>query len=329
MKSLRELGPLAKRTFSEWNKHDASTLGASLSYYTVLSMAPLLVIAISIAGIFFGRKAAQGEIVNQVTGLVGPSGAQAIEGMLAHAKSPAAGIVATLIGFVVLLIGASGVFTQLRKALNRIWEVEPKETSGLWDMLREEFFSFAMVVGIGFLLLVSLVVSAVLTGMQKFASGYLPAGILEVVNFLVSLAVITGLFAAIYRVVPERRLPWRTLWVGSLATGILCTIGKVLIGLYLGRASVASAYGAAGSLVVLLMWVYYSSQLFLFGAEFTRLYAKESGALDGPANKRNNKPAPPQARAVDGRLVDEPRAFRHNLPRDSTRPPRPVRQPHI
>jgi len=263
---------LLSTTYNEWDKHDAQTHGAALSYYTVLSLAPLLVIAVSIAGLVFGRKAVQGEIVEQMKGVVG-SGAQAIQTMLAHAQSPSAGIVASVISFGVLLYGASGVFTQLRKALNRIWDIPAGEGGGWWSMLREQVFSFAMVVGIGFLLLVSLLVSTFLNVVGKFASAHLPMGVFHVVNWAFSMAVITLVFAMIFRFVPKQTLPWKRLWPGSFATAVLFTIGKDLLGLYLGRASVTSAYGAAGSLVVLLIWVYYSSQLFLFGAEFTRIYA--------------------------------------------------------
>ena len=263
---------LLSATYREWDSHDAPTQGAALSYFTVLSLAPLLVIAVSIAGLVFKREAVQGQVIDQMRGLVG-SGADAIKTMLAHAQSPQKGIIASVIGFIVLLFGASGVFTQLRKALNRIWDVKQQESGGWLSMLREQFFSFAMVVGIGFLLLVSLVVTAFLAGLGKFAESYLPVGLFHIVNILFSVAVITGLFAVIYRFVPQQTLPWRRLWPGSFATAVLFTIGKYLLGFYLGRASVSSPYGAAGSLVVLLIWVYYSSQLFLFGAEFTRIYA--------------------------------------------------------
>lgn len=275
--TLRKLGSLAARTFSSWSEHDAQTLGAALSYYTVLSLAPLLVIAISIAGLVFGHKAAQGEIVSQVTSLVGPSGADAIQTMLAHARSPKAGIIATIIGFIVLFFSAGGVFTELRLALNRIWDVRNDTSSGLWGMMKNEFFSFAMIVGMGFLLLVSLIISTVLAAIGKFVGGYMPVGLFRGANWIFSLIVITLVFAAIYRVVPERTLPWRGLWIGSFATAVLFTLGKFLLGLYLGKASIGSAYGAAGSLVVLFVWVYYSAQIFLLGAEFTRLYACETG----------------------------------------------------
>ncbi len=269
---LRYIRSLLSSTYREWDKHDAQTHGAALSYFTVLSLAPLLVIAVSIAGLVFGRKAVQGQIVAQMQGLVG-SGAQAIQTMLAHAQSPGAGIVASIIGFAVLLYGASGVFNQLRTALNRIWDVPADPNAGWLATLRNQVFSFAMVVGIGFLLLVSLLLSTFLNALGKFAGQHLPMGLFHVGNWAFSLAVITLVFALIFRFVPNQTLPWRRLWPGSFATAVLFTIGKDLLGLYLGRASVTSSYGAAGSLVVLLIWVYYSSQLFLFGAEFTRVYA--------------------------------------------------------
>lgn len=291
-KRFSYISDLLYRTYTEWDKHDATTLGAALAYYTVLSLAPLLVIAVSIAGLAFGAKAVEGELVSQMRGLVG-SGADAIQTMLAHAQSPKTGIIASIMGFIVLLIGASGVFTELRKALNRIWDVTPPKTGGWLAMLKQEFFSFSMVAGIGFLLLVSLLVTTFLSGLGKFAGNYVPAGLLQGANAIISLGAITVLFALIYRFVPEQTLPWRRLWPGSFATAVLFTVGKLGLGLYLGRASVTSAYGAAGSLVVLFIWVYYSSQLFLFGAEFTRIYACHTAGVclnvAQPAQEPNEK----------------------------------------
>lgn len=269
---LRYVGSLLSTTYNEWDKHDAQTQGAALSYFTVLSLAPLLVIAVSIAGLVFRKEAVQEQIVDQMRALVG-NGADAIRTMLTHAQSPQSGIIATIVGFAVLLWGASGVFTQLRKALNRIWNIQPAPTAGWMGLLRQQFFSFTMVVGIGFLLLVSLLLSTFLAALGRLAGDYLPVPLFHLGNEVFSLAVITAVFAMIYRFVPEQTLPWSKLWPGALGTAILFTIGKLLLGFYLGRASVASPYGAAGSLVVLLIWVYYSSQLFLFGAEFTRIFA--------------------------------------------------------
>lgn len=279
---MRSIRSLLVTTYREWDKHDAQTQGAALSYFTVLSLAPLLVIAVSIAGLAYRRQEVQEQIIYEMRQLVGP-GADAIQAMLAHAQSPKAGIIATVVGFIVLLFGASGVFRQLRRCLNRIWNVEPLPSAGWLPMVRQQFFSFAMVVGIGFLLLVSLLASAFLTLLGHFAGQYLPLDLFRAADWVFSLAAITFLFALVFRFVPDLTLPWRRLWPGSFATAVLFTAGKYALGLYLGRAGVTSAYGAAGSLVVLLIWVYYSSQLFLFGAEFTRIYAWRHAAAGQPS----------------------------------------------
>lgn len=317
---LQHLKSLFVQTYSEWDKHDAPTLGAALSYYTCLSLAPLLVVAVSIAGIVFGRKAVEGQIVAEMKGLVG-SGANAIQNILAHAQSPKAGLIASIIGFILLLSGAAGVFSELRTALNRIWDVKPVQTSGLWNMLRQQFFSFSMVIGIGFLLLVSLLVTAFLSGAAKFAGNYVPAGLLHAVNLVVSLVVITVVFALIYRFVPEQTLPWRPLWPGSFATAVLFVIGKYLLGLYLGRASVTSAYGAAGSLVVLLIWVYYSSQLFLFGAEFTRIYACHfKGVCLNLERARSNEKTVASGSPAPSNKIEATSAVNRHRPAGSAKP---------
>ncbi|MDQ6759656.1 MAG: YihY/virulence factor BrkB family protein [Acidobacteriota bacterium] len=278
---LREIRELFQQTFSEWNNHDAATMGAALAYYTVLSLAPLLIVAVSIAGMIYGQKAATGEIVNQVSDLVGPGGAEVIQSILANARSPAKGTLASVIGIVTLLFGASGVFKALRDSLNRMWGVKHAGRLGIWETIRREFSTFGMVLAIGFLLVVSLVVSAFVTAVGKFLHGKVPVGLLLGSNTLVSVIVITLLFALIYRVVPSTRIRWSDVWVGSAVTAVLFTIGKYLIGLYLSKASVGSAYGAAGSLVALLVWVYYSAQIFLFGAEFTHVYAQLEGSRSG------------------------------------------------
>ncbi len=281
---LRELKELFQQTFSEWNDNDAATMGAALAYYTVLSLAPLLIVAVSIAGMVYGQKAASGEIVNQVRDLVGPGGAEVIQSILANARSPAKGTLASAIGIVTLLFGASGVFKALRDSLNRMWGVKQAGRLGIWETIRREFSTFGMVLGIGFLLVVSLVVSAFVTAVGKFLHGKVPVSMLLASNTLVSMIVITLLFALIYRLVPSTRIRWSDVWVGSAVTAVLFTIGKYLIGLYLGKASVGSAYGAAGSLVALLVWVYYSAQIFLFGAEFTHVYAKMQGSRSGQSS---------------------------------------------
>ena len=275
---IRELKELFQQTFSEWSNHDAATMGAALAYYTVLSLAPLLIVAVSIAGMVYGQKAASGEIVNQVRDLVGPGGGEVIQSILASARSPAKGTLASVIGIITLLFGASGVFKALRDSLNRMWGVKQAGRLGIWATVRREFSTFGMVLGIGFLLVVSLVISAVVTAVGKFLHGKVPVGLMLGSNVIVSMVVITLLFALIYRLVPSTRIKWSDVWVGAAFTAVLFTIGKYLIGLYLGKASVGSAYGAAGSLVALLVWVYYSAQIFLFGAEFTHVYAQMEGS---------------------------------------------------
>lgn len=297
MRRARNAGKLLTDALDGWSRHKAPRMGAALSYYTLFSLAPLIVLAISIAGLAFGEEAARGQIFWQIRDLVGSESARAIEGMLEHARRPAAGIVAGLLGLAALLFGASGVFAELRDALNTVWEVTPQQEGlGVGELIRDRFFSFLMVVGIGLLLLVSLVLSAVLSAMGKFFSGLLPTPepVLQAINFGVSLAIITVLFALTYRVLPETNVTWRDVWPGAALTSFLFAAGKLAIGLYLGKSSVASTYGAAGSLVALMLWVYYSAQIYLFGAEFTRAYAKTYGsrAAKGERNAVGWRPEP-------------------------------------
>ena len=272
---IRQIWPLLKETFSKWSDHDAPRLGASLAFYTILSLAPLLIIVIAIVSLIFGHDAAQDQIANQLRDLIGQSGADAVKTMLAGSHEASSGVVATVIGVITLLLGASGVCGELRAALNKMWDAKPAGGSGFMGMIKEKSFAFGMVLAIGFLLLVSLVVSAGLAAVGKFASGLLPIPpfVLEILNFLVSFGVITLLFALIYKYVPDVKIEWHDVWIGATATALLFTIGKFLIGLYLGKAGVGSAYGAAGSLIAVIVWVYYSAQIFFFGAEFTQVYA--------------------------------------------------------
>lgn len=270
---------LMKEAFIEWQQDKASLLAAALAYYTVFSITPLLVIAIAIAGAVFGREAAQGEIVQQINQLVGQQGAEAIETALKNANQPELGSIASIISIVVLLIGASGVFAQLQEALNTVWNVKPKPNSGIWGFIRKRLLSFGVVLAIGFLLLVSLIFSAVLSGISKLQIGILPGvtSLWQWLNFAISFGVITLLFALIYKYLPDVKIRWKDVWVGAIITALLFTIGKYLIGLYLGRGSLGSAYGAAGSLIVFLAWVFYSAQILLFGAEFTQVYTRKYG----------------------------------------------------
>jgi membrane protein len=273
---FRELVGLFKETFVEWKEDRAPQLGAALAFYSVFSLAPLLMIVISIAGLAFGREAAQGRIVEQLEGLLGANAAASIDAMIQSARKPSSGIVSTVFGVATLLFGASGAFAQLQDALNVIWEAEPRSGDSIWTTIRNRFLSFAMVLGTGFLLLVSLVISAGLAALNDSLGNFLPIApqLLQIVNFIVSFVVITLMFGVIFKLLPDVRIEWREVWIGAALTSLLFTIGKSLIGLYLGKSGVASAYGAAGSLVVVLIWIYYSAQILLFGAEFTQVHAQ-------------------------------------------------------
>ena len=271
---------LLKEAFTEWREDEALQLGAALAYYTLFSIAPMLLVVISVAGFVFGREAVQGQLDNQIQGLVGAQGADAIQTMVANAgQHKEGGIWATVIAFVTILFGATGVFTQLQTSLNHIWDVKPKP-QGIKGLLRARAAAFGMLLGIGFLLLVSLVVSAGLAAAGNYLLSIFPAAefLLQALNFVVSFAVITVLFAMIFRFLPDVKIAWRDVWFGAAVTALLFTIGKTLIGLYLGNSSVASVYGAAGSLVILLLWAYYSSQILFLGAELTEVWARRRGS---------------------------------------------------
>jgi membrane protein len=233
--SAKDLLSIFKTTFAAWNRHEAPRLGAALAFYTILSLSPLVIIVVALAGLIFSRSTAQAHILSQVQGMIGLEGGKAMQAMLANAQKPAAGILGTIVGLLSLFFGASGVFTELRAALNLIWEVDAEKTSGVVALLRERFFSFGMVLSIGFLLLVSLVISAVLAAAGKFFGGLLPipSSVLAVLNFLLSYIGVAVLFGLIFRFVPEAKVRWRNVWPGALATALFFTIGKTLIGLYL------------------------------------------------------------------------------------------------
>lgn len=271
--------PLLKETFSEWSKHKSTRLAAAIAYYTVFSIAPLLVIVIAIAGLVFGHEAAQGHIMGQMQGLVGHQSGKQIQGMIAAANKPKSGILASILGVVTLIFGASALVIQLQDALNTIWDVEEKNTGGFLAMIRKRILSFSMILGLAFLLIVSLVVSAGLSAVNTYTTKLLPAlaFLLQALNLLFDLAILTLLFAAIYRYLPQAKVSWRDVWVGSGITAILFVLGQFLITLYLGKMNANSPYGDAGSLLIILLWVYYSAQLLLFGAEFTKVYAVRYG----------------------------------------------------
>ncbi len=266
---------LVKETANRWVAHNTPQLGAALAYYTVLSMAPLLVVAVAIAGLLFGDQAARGEIVSQISALVGTEIGRIIQDLLKAAHEQDQGILASVAGGITLLIGASAVFGQLRDSLNLIWDHKPAQSMGWKGFVKFRLFTFTVVLVVGFMLLVSLVVNTVMTFVSTYLNSLLriPVWLNLVVAPLLTLAVTSVLFAMIYKYIPEVPVRWRDVRVGAVFTAMLFDLGKYLIGLYLGKASVGSAYGAAGSLVVLLVWVYYSSQIFFFGAEFTKVYA--------------------------------------------------------
>jgi membrane protein len=284
---LREAWQIARETALEWSDDDASRLAASLAFYTLLSLAPLLVIVVAVAGMALGPEAARGQLAAELAGVMGREAARGVEALLASARSPTGGAIGTLIGGVVLFVGASGVFGELQFALNRIWEVRSKPGRGILGEVKDRFFSFSMVLGVAFLLLVSLVLSTLLSAVGRSFSSALPGGELlwQGLNFAFSFCMITALFALIFKYVPDVEIRWSDVWVGAAMTALLFTIGKSLLGVYLGKASFDSSYGAAGSLVVLVVWVYYSAQILFLGAEFTQVQAKHRGRTLRPTNK--------------------------------------------
>ena len=276
---MKTIWALIKESVSQWSEDYAPSMGAALAYYTIFSIAPLLVIAIAVAGFFFGQDAASGQIFAQLRGLVGDEGATAIQGLVKSASSPGKGTFAAIAGIVTLLLGATTVFGELQTDLDRIWDAPKQDDGGLWGLIHSRLLSFGMILGIGFLLLVSLVLSAGVSALSSFWDSWFEDWefVLQAVNFIVSFGIVTGLFAMIYKVLPRVPIGWKDVWVGAGVTSLLFSIGKLLIGLYLGKSGVASGFGAAGSLVIVLLWVYYSAQIFLLGAEFTKAYAYSHG----------------------------------------------------
>jgi membrane protein len=291
---------LIKRTATAWVDDYAPSMGAALSYYTIFSLAPLLLIVISVAGLFFGAEAVRGEIFGQLRGLMGDDAANAIEAILTTVNKPSESITAAVVGLAVLLVGATAVFGELQNALDRIWRAPVADTSSsLWRLLRARLLSFGMILGIAFLLMVSLVLGAVMAALGKWLGG-LFAGwevLAQMVNLVVGFALTMIVFAMIYKLMPRVRVHWHDVWFGALVTSILFTVGKLLIGLYIGKSGIASAFGAAGSLVVILVWVYYSAQIFLIGAEFTWVYAHTFGSLR--EDSTSGEASTPGARSTD------------------------------
>jgi membrane protein len=290
---MRTAWRVFKAGFAGWWNDNLSRLGASLAYYTLFAIAPVLVVAIGVAGLAFGPDAVRGQIVHQVDDLIGLEGGRAVQALLQGASNRSAGVLATVIGSITFLLTATGAFLELQYALNTIWRVAPKASAGIREFLMQRLISFGLVVAIGFLLMVSLAVSAALAAFSGWLNASAPgmAVLWMAVNLLISIGVTTLLFALLYKVLPDVELGWSDVWIGALITSVLFAIGKTIIGLYIGRSSTASSYGAAGSVMILLLWVYYSSQVVLLGAEMTRAFtaARKGAPRPEPYAKRETR----------------------------------------
>jgi membrane protein len=291
---------LLKETFRDWKEDKAFRLSAALAYYTVFSIAPLLIIVIAVAAAIFGREAAEGQIVTQLTGLIGKEGAETLQTAIQNSSKPKEGVIATIISVFMLIFASTGVFSELQGSLNTIWEVEPKPGRGFFAIIKDRFISFSAVLGIGFLLLVSLVISAAIAAMGELFKGFLPMPevVFHILNFVISFALITLLFAMIFKFLPDVKIAWKDVWIGAALTALLFTIGKFLIGLYLGKSTFTSTYGAAGALLIILLWAYYSSLILFFGAEFTQVYANRCGSRVVPSE--NALPVSEEKRTQEG-----------------------------
>lgn len=280
--NARQILQLCRQAIGAWVDDFAPSMGAAIAYYTAFSLAPLLVIVIAVAGAIFGREAVTGQITQQLTALIGGEGARLVQGLIASASDTERGLVAGTISIVVLVVGATTVFAELQSALDRIWRVPEREKpKGVWAILRARLLSFGLILGLAFLLMVSLVVGAAIAAMGSWVGGLMPGAeaLLQALNVVVSLSFSTVLFAMIFKFMPSTSVAWRDVWVGALVTAALFELGKLLIGLYLGKSGITESFQAAGSLVVLLAWVYYAAQIFLLGAEFTKVYAQAHGSL--------------------------------------------------
>jgi membrane protein len=280
----KNLWNLLKNTASEWVEDKCPQVGAALAYFTVFSLAPLILVLLAVFGFFYGNEHAREKIIEQLQYFVDPSGIKVIKDISASTAKPASGVLATTIGLLVGLFGASGVFGQLQDALNTIWGVKPKPGAGIWGFIRARFLSFAMVAGVCFLLLVSLTIESLLHGLSSYINNVMPGGhfVALTVFLCFDLGIIVLLFAMIFRFLPDAKISWRDVWMGSSLTAVLFVIGKFVLGLYLGSGAAGSAYGAASSLITLLLWIYYSAQILLFGAEFTQVYANTYGSKVEP-----------------------------------------------
>jgi membrane protein len=281
-----------QETGNRWLEHKDARLGAALAYYSIFSLGPLIVIAIAVAGLVFGAEAVQAQVFGALRGLLGDSGTQAIDAMLKGANRPREGLFATVIGLGALVFAAVGVVVQLKDALNTVWEVESPPGSGIWRFVRTYIWSLAGVLSVGFLLLTSMLLTAALSALGKYIAPYLPEATLQIAGFLASFAVIAVLFAMMFKWLPDTPIVWRDVWLGAILTAALFEVGKFLIGLYIGKQGLESTYGAAASIVVVLIWVYYSAQLVLMGAEFTNVYARRYGSLRHAADRQRSEGKP-------------------------------------
>jgi membrane protein len=290
---LRAIWTLMRDAAEGWLTHRASSTGAALAFYTIFSLAPVLILSIAIAGFFFGEAAARGEIVGQIGGLVGPQGAELVQSVLQNASRPDAGLIATIFSIVTLILGANTALAELKAGLDEIWDVPPERRTGFWYYVRTRLVSVGMILALGFLMLVSLVISAALAALERFSRGEMFINtVLIWINSLFAFVLTATLFATIYKVLPSVRLAWRDVTIGSLVTALLFTAGKFAIGVYIGNSGVASTYGAAGSVVLILIWVYYSAQILLYGAEFTHAFAYRFGSYAKTAVPATPGPAP-------------------------------------
>ncbi|HEY8507065.1 MAG TPA: YihY/virulence factor BrkB family protein [Steroidobacteraceae bacterium] len=282
---------LVRESVAEWSRDRASRKAAALAFYTVFSLAPILIIAIAIAGIFFGEQAARGEIVAQARGLLGPDGARAVQLLITNAAQAERGL-AAIIGVGTLLLGATAALAELKDGLDQIWRAPPERVQSYWYLVTKRLTALGLILALGFLLLVSLVFSAVMAAVARLWSEYQgAAAVLQAINFIFSFLLVTALFAAIYKILPSVTIAWRDVIIGSVITALLFAVGKTVIGIYLGNSAVASAYGAAGSVILVLVWVYYSAQIFLLGAEFTKVYAHRFGSLSRKAERASETSA--------------------------------------
>jgi membrane protein len=306
--NIKQVWPLVKSSVSSWLDDYAPSMGAALAYYTVFSIAPLLLIVISTAGLVFGEEAVRGEIFGQLRGLMGDQGAAAVEGLLSSVSEPEEGTAGAVVGTVLLLIGATTVFGELQNAFDRIWRAPGKDKEGgIWGLMRSRLLSFGMILGIGFLLMVSLVFNAAVAALGKWWGAFFSD--LEVlvtsVNFILSFILTTAVFAMLYKFMPRVKIQWRDVWAGATVTALLFTIGKLLITLYIGKSAISSGFGAAGSLVVVLVWVYYSAQIFLLGAEFTWVYSHAHGSQKNTTDSKNSAEVPQRNSIRKERATEE------------------------